>query len=766
MNAEKFPTSNPSTQSSMSEFSLEQATGAERERASSVSSIESFITSYEPSDVTATKLKDALKELSTVQSSLHLSQEHAIQLQSNLADLESVKSKQEHTYLETAKLLVEATEIVATQSKVVDELKTEVHRLEDEMKKAAELFSRQEVTLKDRIDALEVRSAEAAIAQDQEVKKHENNMAALQAQSKSAEANLTAEKAQLVEKVNSMQIELEAVTAVANEERKAHSEKILAINCELQDANKHKNHLLQSCSQITKNNDRHLENIKCLEKKLKEAEEASVLSSVTLARLEREYTKLNEENENTRKQLEEVLKDREVKQEATMLRQDDIQKDKSAELEEVRDASSQSLTEVTNLQAGLSDAATLHTKVLALEEARVIEVAVASHLFEENSFFKSQISMLQSEHQNAQKLRSTTNQEALALGKELEASRRENEILAAQLVEAKRFADFAQGQVLRMEQDKLESLEVVKLLKTLKDLQNRPEKDKKDVTNTLHSIQEKNSQLLSETDDLKTLLAEKQADHESCQAKLTEIEPRWRVLKDTLETERTAHASTRLELSSAKMKLQLQAAAIATNAERLSKLEDQIEINGPLVKAGIRARQLWWERSKQRKDSNGRWYNRHEFEPPNWQIIESARATPDFAADNALFVLGIMTRPADLSKYMIIYRSPVQSDASRVALSEQLSEISTMSATLRDRCRIRACFSNVYTDSNLFKAMEEWCQAEFDRRMREAVINENSNRVEKKPVRDAFDNDPTVRAYVTRMKGIFERAMEDFRNLR
>ena len=759
MNANKIPTSNPSTHTSVSEFSLEQAAGAKRERASSVSSIESFITSYEPSDMTATKLKDALKELSAVQSSLELSQEHAIQLQSKLEDLEIAKSKQEHTYLETAKLLVEATENVATQSKVVDELKMEVHRLEDEMKKAAELFSRQEVALKDRIDALEVRLVEAAVAQNQEVKKHENNMAALQAQSKSAEANLTAEKARIVEKVNSRQIELEAVTAVGNEERKAHSKKISIINCELQDANKHKDHLLQSSSQITKNNDRHLENIKCLEKKLKEAEEVGVSSpSVTLARLE---------NENTRSQLEEVLKEREVKQEDTMLRQGNIHKEKSAELEEDRDASSHSLTEVNKLQVGSSNAALLHAKILALEEARVIEVAVISYLFEENSFLKSQISMLQSEHQNAQELRSTTDQEALALGRELDANRREIEILAAQLVEVKRLADFAQGQVLRMEQDKLESLEALKFLETLKDLQNRPEKHQNDLTDTLQIIQEENSRLLSEIDGLKTLLAKKQADHESCQARLTEVESRWRALKDTLKTETTAHGSTRKELTSTRMKLQLSAARNDTQDEEISKLKDQLDTKEPLVQTGIQARRIWWEYAKGRLGFDGRWYDDRGI--TDRTVIRHAQSIikrPDFAADAALFFLGVLNSDQDRRMYRSTYHRNLLSDFNKTTRSEQMAEVVTMSTGLRDRCRIRAGFENVYEDSDEYKYLENQCYTQFKRMMTDAELTTNSDKMKRKEVRELFDADAQVLANVGRMREIYEAAMVGFKAYR
>jgi hypothetical protein len=150
---------------------------------------------------------------------------------------------------------------------------------------------------------------------------------------------------------------------------------------------------------------------------------------------------------------------------------------------------------------------------------------------------------------------------------------------------------------------------------------------------------------------------------------------------------------------------------------------------------------------------------------PNWEVIKATKATPDSAADHALFVLGTMTSDRDRITYERIYRNAVQSDTHKVVLSDQLCLIQTMAATLRNRCRIRANFSNVYTDSAHFKAMEEWCHDEFDRRMDGAGINDNSTRAEKKAIRDAFDKDADVHAYVRRMKEIFKSAMKDFRNL-
>ncbi|PVH78797.1 hypothetical protein DL98DRAFT_655839 [Cadophora sp. DSE1049] len=738
-NAIQNSTSNASTTSSVSEFTLDNATSATRERTSSVSSVDSFTTSYEPSEVTAAKLKATIKELNATEHNLKLIQGHATQLKSKLDDVKSAKSKEDKAQLEEiAQLRAANTASTAAHNKVTDELKGEILKLHTQMKETAESFAKQEVTLSDKITALEARLDESAAAQTPETKKHHDKMAALQSQMETAETAFTKEKAALVQKIDTMQVELETVNATVNEERKAHLKELSATTSKLQAAIQLRDHLLQSSSQIAKNNDCHLENIKCLEKELKEAEEASLSISVQLSKLEREHASLSEENGNTQRRLEEVLKEREAtKQEAVMLKQGNTQKDKSAAMDELLDEL-QGLREGTQSQANSEETACLHTKVLALEEARVIEVAVISHLFEENSFLRAQVSVLQSEQQIADEPHNVTDQQALDLRNEKEAALKDNEILTAQLVEIKKLAEFAQDQVLRMEQDRLENQEIFKLLETFKEVQNDPKKDDSALDDALHSVQEENVRLLSEIDGLKSLFAKKQAIQESCQTKLTELESKSRTLKDDLKTEQLAHGSTRQELASAKMKIQLQAAAIDTNAEKVSKLEDQIEIERPLVQAGIRARQLWWELSKQRKHSN------------------------DSAADNALFVLGVMNSPADRSIYKVIYRSPVQSDARKVALSGQLSEILSMAATLRNRCRIRANFPNEYTDSAQFKAMEEWCRADFDRRMNEAGLDENSSRAEKKAVRDAFDTDATVRTYVSRMKEIFERAMEDF----
>ncbi|KAH7417598.1 hypothetical protein BKA64DRAFT_718335 [Cadophora sp. MPI-SDFR-AT-0126] len=760
-------TFNASTTSSVSEFILDNGTSATRERTSSVSSVDSFITSYEPLEVTAGKLKTAANDLRNAEYSLRLSRERVVRLESNLNDLNSIKSKEQVAQSEEIEQLRTALiDSKASHDKLTDELEEAILQLQKDMKEAAEKSAEQKVILSDEVATLESQIDAYTTAHIQEAHKQEDKIAALQAQLESNEATYTREKAALAQEIHRVQAELKTANATAVKEWKEHSEKLSAAASKLQTVIEFKGYLLQSSFHIATNNEHHLERIKYLEKKLTEAEEASLSRSVQLSNVKEEHASLTEEFGNTHRQLEEALRKLEsTTQEAVVQKQGNTENLESAETDKVLDELYM-IRDGIQFQPDPAETAYLQARVLALEEARVIEVAVISHLFEENTSLRAQVSVLQSEQQVTVEAHSSFEQEALELRNEKEAVVKDNEILTAQLVEIKKLADFAQTQVLRMEQDKSDKLEIVKLLATFKDLQNGTKGYLKNIQDVLNSIQEENAQLVSgELTGLKTFLSEKLGGggEQSCQTKLTEIESKLRALKDILKKEKLSHDSTRQELASARMKMQLQAAAIDTNAEKISELEDQIEIEQPLVQAGIRARQLWWERSKQCKDSYGRWYSTHE--PPNWQIVNSAQAKPDSAADNALFVLGIMTSPRDRSIYNLIYRNPVQSDPRKIALSRQLSAIITMAATLRNRCRLRANFPNEYTDSAQFKAMKQWCEEELDRRMNEAGLDENSSRAEKKVVRDAFDNDATVRTYVLRMKEIFETAMEDFRSL-
>ncbi|PVH74439.1 hypothetical protein DL98DRAFT_594079 [Cadophora sp. DSE1049] len=102
MNTIETSASNVSTTSSVSEFTLESASGTKRERASSVSSIKSFTTSYEPSEGIAVKLK-------TTEHTLKFAQERVIQLERKLDDVVPAKDKEDKAQLdETAKLRANA----------------------------------------------------------------------------------------------------------------------------------------------------------------------------------------------------------------------------------------------------------------------------------------------------------------------------------------------------------------------------------------------------------------------------------------------------------------------------------------------------------------------------------------------------------------------------------------------------------------------------------------------------------------------------------
>ncbi|KAK0100353.1 hypothetical protein ONS95_008306 [Cadophora gregata] len=708
------------------------------------------------------------KELSLTEQTLRLAQESVDQLKSKLDEVSTAKSKEAKAHLEeTANLRAAAIDATAAHEKLTDELKMDIFQLHANMKEVTEHFAKEEAALADKISVLGAQLVESESRQAEDATKSEEKIADLQALIDIIQARFSEEKSSLTHKIETLQSDAKAASAAAYKEREALSNKLSAITIELETSDKVRDSLLQNSSQLVKNNDFYLEKLKALEQQLAKAEGVSSVTSVQLSQLEEKHAIISRENQDTKCRLEQVLQEYESsKQEVVILKQGYIQKAKSAEMQVLLDEI-QGLKNAPQYQINAPETALLHTKILALQEARETEIAVISHLFDENSFLRSQVTTIQSSGQQvATDSGNATEQQVTELSRKMDIAVRQNGVFEAQLNEVKKLADFAQNQILRLEQEKKEDRDARKLDEIFHKVCNDSEKEEEIFADSKHDIKEQNRRLLSENDNLKILLNKEQSAHNCSQARLELAESTLHSLKDELETVRSDHESCRSkiqELTSAQINSRLLAARNDTQLEEISKLKDQLETREPLVQAGIHARRIRWEYAKGRMGFDGRWYD--DRGTKNRAVIKSAQRMirrPNFAADAALFFLGVLSSDEDRRMFNQTYHKRLCSDFHATVKSQQLAEIESMRTTLRDRCRIRAGFENVFEDSDEYKHLASLCYMKFKSMMTDAGLNDNSDKMKRKEVRDLFDADEQVQSVIERMREIYERAMRGF----
>ncbi|KAL5326579.1 hypothetical protein ACEPPN_004266 [Leptodophora sp. 'Broadleaf-Isolate-01'] len=595
--------------------------------------------------------------------------------------------------------------------------------------------------------------------------------------------------------------DLKASAAAFAKDREADAKKTAALKSQLQEVTEARNSAVAESSLVAGNYASLQSNIENISMQLKEVKEAYSSSTVDNSRLRDDNKSMSDKIYRFEIQLKQIVAARDAAQQEALSLKDSFHVKYSGYLETLLDQLKISTTET---HSPVSEAEKKHPqdRVQDLKDARDTEVQLISHLFREREDLTEQITKLQAQIKGAAEFRSTTSSQLAEILNHKNTAVQENAVLAAQLIEVRNFLDFAQKQVLRLEQENIADHLSSQAGTKVEDIQATIQVDQ--ITDNISKEESANDSavLLLEIDRLKSLLEKEETAHRSYETKLTCSESSLRNVKSQLEKEQSAHlTSTRklddlfqrdtavqtakvidLQVSLKKEKSEHQICKTnlahaqetlrgltATNeacTEKIAQLEAQVGLREPLFQVGLRARQLWWEQARHQRFPNRIWRPYRNRGSANKGLVKRFKAKmeqPDCAADTSLFLHGALASDDDRSMFQSIYRRNVPNEIRKVTNPVLLMEVTNMRAALRDRSRLSAYIYDVnFHNSDEYDILEQECKMTFQRMMAAAGQNRNSAGPERRAVEDAFDNDPVVRANVQRMTQIFNREMRYF----
>ncbi|KAH6719637.1 hypothetical protein BKA61DRAFT_730083 [Leptodontidium sp. MPI-SDFR-AT-0119] len=514
--------------------------------------------------------------------------------------------------------------------------------------------------------------------------------------------------------------DLKPSAAAFAKDREADAKKTAALKSRLQEVTEARNSAVAESSLVAGNNASLQSNIENISMQLKEVKEAYFSSTVDNSRLRDDNKSMSDKIYRFEIQLKQIVEARDAAQQEALSLKDSFHVKYSGYLETLLDQLKISTTE-THSPVSEAEKKHLQDRVQDLKDARDTEVQLISHLFREREDLTEQITKLQAQIKGAAEFRSATSSQLAEILNHKNTAVQENAVLAAQLIEVRNFLDFAQKQVLRLEQENIADHLSSQAGTKVEDIQATIQVDQ--ITDNISKEESANDSavLLLEIDRLKSLLEKEETAHKSYETKLTCSESSLRNVKSQLEKEQSAHLTSTRKLDDLLQR---------DTAVQTAKV---IDLNRGSANKGLVKR------------------------------FKAKMERPDCAADTSLFLQGALASDDNRSMFQSIYRRNVPNEIRKVTNPVLLMEVTNMRAALRDRSRLSAYIYDVnFHNSDEYDILEQECKMTFQRMMAAAGQNRNSAGPERRAVEDAFDNDPVVRANVQRMTQIFNREMRYF----
>ncbi|KAG4432334.1 hypothetical protein IFR05_012184 [Cadophora sp. M221] len=363
---------------------------------------------------------------------------------------------------------------------------------------------------------------------------------ALQKKLETAESQLHEQRDKLQNRIVTLRNNLETSATALAEKKKVAAKKIATLKSHLREVTIARDSAITESSQLTEDNASLQRSIADVGMQLTEAKEVNSASVARTSQLEEEKKSMSNKIEGFEIQLKQTVDARDAAQQEAISLKDSFHIKYSRYFEAFLDQLKISTTE-THSPVGVAESNYLQDRVQDLKDSRDIDVHLISHFFKEREDLTNQIAKLQAEIKDGAQSRAATSLQVSEILNDKNTVVQENAVLIAQLIEVRSFLEFAQKQILRLEQetiaDDLSSQERTNVENIQSIIQ------VKQIIDEISNEESENDSaaLLLEIEELKSLLEKEKTALESQKTKVRCSESSLRNVKIQLEKEQSAH---------------------------------------------------------------------------------------------------------------------------------------------------------------------------------------------------------------------------------